>query len=666
MRATLQLLVAATHLLVATRAHYLNAWAVRIRGGRQVADQLAYELGYANVGPLRGLKDTYLLRKMDQPERSRRSARTFTRRLDRGLQDGKELFSQIGDSSTDGKVVWAEQQMVRPREKRGLAQGLGDAALQRPTVEPPVVHPRHAFLRRNFPSWIIESPRCGTWASPGRGIVVTVMDDGLEWNHTDLTQNYAPEASYDFNDDDRDPFPRYDPQDLNNHGTRCAGEIAMTANNRNCGVGVAYEARIRSVNRETTDLAGIRMLDGDVVDAVESTSLAFNVEAIDVFSASWGPSDDGRTVDGPKRLASEALERGVTRGRGGRGSVYVWASGNGGAKGGQLQLRRLRGFPVHPVRCPAPASAAGSLTTARSAPRPWRPPTRRAPTPTRRCPPPDLHDSCTTQHTGTSASAPLAAGIVALVLQANPDLGWRDVQHLVAWTSDFAPLSSNRGWKRKCCRPALQQPLRVRTHGRACHGTGRPELDQRGASRTVPTRAVGTAAAPAGLSPATAAGLRRQPVPTGGARTRPSAPGPAVLAEGSPGRLPAVAGRHRKRASLPPSQGHHGPRIPQLDLPHGPPVGRRPARGLWVLVIRDKDNVGRLNAVSMTLSGTREQPAYQVMNDGRRRYDDEQLAHDVIDTVPEYEEEEEAHRAAVIQRSRLQQVLLGENLIAPN
>lgn len=75
------------------------------------------------------------------------------------------------------------------------------------------------------------------------------------------------------------------------------------------------------------------MLDGDVVDAVESTSLAFNVEGIDVFSASWGPSDDGRTVDGPKRLASEALYRGVTRGRGGRGSIYVWASGNGGAKG---------------------------------------------------------------------------------------------------------------------------------------------------------------------------------------------------------------------------------------------------------------------------------------------------------------------------------------------
>ena len=28
------------------------------------------------------------------------------------------------------------------------------------------------------------------------------------------------------------------------HGTRCAGEVAMMANNQKCGVGVAYNARI--------------------------------------------------------------------------------------------------------------------------------------------------------------------------------------------------------------------------------------------------------------------------------------------------------------------------------------------------------------------------------------------------------------------------------------
>ena len=47
----------------------------------------------------------------------------------------------------------------------------------------------------------------------------------------------------------------------------------------------------------------------------------------------------------------------------------------------------------------------------------------------------DLHYSCTVKHTGTSASAPMAAAIIALVLEANPSLTWRDVQHIIVRTS---------------------------------------------------------------------------------------------------------------------------------------------------------------------------------------------------------------------------------------
>jgi subtilase family serine protease len=32
----------------------------------------------------------------------------------------------------------------------------------------------------------------------------------------------------------------------------------------------------------------------------------------------------------------------------------------------------------------------------------------------------DLHGECTDQHTGTSASSPMAAGIIALALESNP------------------------------------------------------------------------------------------------------------------------------------------------------------------------------------------------------------------------------------------------------
>jgi proprotein convertase subtilisin/kexin type 5 len=77
------------------------------------------------------------------------------------------------------------------------------------------------------------------------------------------------------------------PQDNgdNKHGTRCAGEVAASAHNGFCGVGIAYNASI----------GGVRMLDGIVNDAVEARALSLNPNHIDIYSASWGPEDDGKT-----------------------------------------------------------------------------------------------------------------------------------------------------------------------------------------------------------------------------------------------------------------------------------------------------------------------------------------------------------------------------------
>ena len=33
---------------------------------------------------------------------------------------------------------------------------------------------------------------------------------------------------------------------------------------------------------------------------------------VDIFTASWGPSDDGKTVEAPGHLATKALKNGVT------------------------------------------------------------------------------------------------------------------------------------------------------------------------------------------------------------------------------------------------------------------------------------------------------------------------------------------------------------------
>ncbi|TRY60694.1 hypothetical protein DNTS_017087, partial [Danionella cerebrum] len=55
----------------------------------------------------------------------------------------------------------------------------------------------------------------------------------------------------------------------------------------------------------------------------------------------------------------------------------------------------------------------------------------------------DLRQRCTDEHSGTSASAPMAAGIIALALEANPGLTWRDVQHIIVKTSRRGHLSAS-------------------------------------------------------------------------------------------------------------------------------------------------------------------------------------------------------------------------------
>lgn len=59
---------------------------------------------------------------------------------------------------------------------------------------------------------------------------------------------------------------------------------------------------------------------------------------------------------------------------------------------------------------------------------------------------PQKESLCTRSHTGTSASAPIAAAIFALALEANPKLTWRDVQHLTIISSRYEPLRHEKGW----------------------------------------------------------------------------------------------------------------------------------------------------------------------------------------------------------------------------
>ncbi|XP_072715489.1 neuroendocrine convertase 1 isoform X2 [Ciconia boyciana] len=368
---------------------FLNEWAAEVPAGPDAARAIAEDLDYDLVGQIGSLKNHYLFRRKSHPRRSRRSAIHITKRL-----------------SDDERVSWAEQQYEKKRTKRATVRDSAENLFNDPMWNQQW-YLQDTRITPSLPKLDLHVIPVWQKGITGKGVVITVLDDGLEWNHTDIYANYDPKASYDFNDNDHDPFPRYDPTNENKHGTRCAGEIAMQANNRKCGVGVAYNSKV----------GGIRMLDGIVTDAIEASSIGFNPEHVDIYSASWGPNDDGKTVEGPGRLAQKAFEYGIKQGRNGKGSIFVWASGNGGRQGDNcdcdgytdsiytisISSASQQGLsPWYAEKCSstlATAYSSGDYTDQRITSA-------------------DLHDECTETHTGTSASAPLAAGIFALALEA--------------------------------------------------------------------------------------------------------------------------------------------------------------------------------------------------------------------------------------------------------
>ena len=48
-----------------------------------------------------------------------------------------------------------------------------------------------------------------------------------------------------------------------------------------------------------------------MTDLIEANSMGHEPNMIDIYSASWGPTDDGRTVDGPRNATMRAIVRGV-------------------------------------------------------------------------------------------------------------------------------------------------------------------------------------------------------------------------------------------------------------------------------------------------------------------------------------------------------------------
>lgn len=48
-----------------------------------------------------------------------------------------------------------------------------------------------------------------------------------------------------------------------------------------------------------------------MTDLIEANSMGHEPNLIDIYSASWGPTDDGKTVDGPRNATMRAIVKGV-------------------------------------------------------------------------------------------------------------------------------------------------------------------------------------------------------------------------------------------------------------------------------------------------------------------------------------------------------------------
>lgn len=263
----------------------------------------------------------------------------------------------------------------------------------------------------------------------GKNATVCIVDDGLDMDSDDLKDNYFAEGSYDFNENVAEPKPRLSDD---RHGTRCAGEVAAVKNNV-CGVGVAWDAKI----------AGIRILSKAISDADEALAMNYAFQSTDIYSCSWGPPDDGKEMGQPGILIKRAMVNAIQNGRQGRGTIYVFAAGNGAAFDdncnfdgytnsiysitvGAIDRKGLH--PYYSEQCSAQlvvtySSGSGDAIHTTDV---------------------GAHE-CFSGHGGTSAAGPLAAGVYALALQVRPELTWRDMQWLTVLTA--VPLDETSDWQ---------------------------------------------------------------------------------------------------------------------------------------------------------------------------------------------------------------------------
>ncbi|WP_045220550.1 S8 family serine peptidase [Desulfonatronum thioautotrophicum] len=296
------------------------------------------------------------------------------------------------------------------------------------------LHPSSPWNVRAFPVWPDYT---------GKGVTVFVADDGFQVDHPDLAANVVSHVDLaTMTPDGRAQAER------ENHGTAVAGLIAAPINDLGV-VGVAPDAGLVLGRMEFGD---------DVPEEAFLTQVtrAFS-QAVnhDVMNNSWGfgPLED-TWFDNTLQQAFANLDTAAREGRGGLGTIIVFSAGNE-TLDDETDLptmfnSNLKNFQNHPYTI-AVANLAedGSIYSGEGHSLPGANVLVAAPgegTLTTDRLPPDgyIYDAAYTDFGGTSAASPVTAGIVALMLEANPDLGFRDVQEILAYSARETPFMQAR------------------------------------------------------------------------------------------------------------------------------------------------------------------------------------------------------------------------------
>ena len=267
----------------------------------------------------------------------------------------------------------------------------------------------------------------------GSGVNVAVVDNGMNHTHPDLNPNVVHERNHDYHD--TNTFSDIFRPGRSAHGTKVAGLIAALDNDEGMR-GVAPQANIYGYNL---------LLQESGIQFYEADAMTRNMDDTAVSNNSWGSGDTGR----PSTVAQTwelAIANGITNGYGGKGTVYVWAGGNGGLHdnsnldeyGNHYGVIAVCAITHGDVRtwyserganlwvcAPGGDPALGIATTDRG--------------------------SYTVSFAGTSASTPIVSGVVALMRATNPDLSWRDVKLILA-ASARKNSATDSGWEQGALR----------------------------------------------------------------------------------------------------------------------------------------------------------------------------------------------------------------------